>query len=226
MNSPDTTVPRTTPAALSHAARGLFAHEPRVPRLMQTYRPFISPFHTLLPLFPRGSRVLDIGCGRGLLLTLLAHAGRIASGTGFDVAPDAVDAAERTRQRLPAAQADRLRFVYCPLGTAWPDGTYDVVSLVDVLHHVPRPHQEAMVREALSRVAPGGLFIYKDMCRAPFWRAAMNRLHDLVVAKQWINYCAVEDVERWASDAGFTLDVRSNHAMWWYGHELRVFRKS
>ena len=77
----------------------------------------------------------------------------------------------------------------------------DVVMMIDVLHHVADPGQRAAILEALQRVADGGRFIYKDMCVRPRWRAAMNQLHDLLAARQWIHTVPVADVIGWAREA-------------------------
>ena len=106
---------------------------------------------------------------------------------------------------------------------AWPCGEeqFDVVSIIDVMHHVPVAAQRSVIETASRRVKPGGMLLYKDMCRRPLWRAWANRLHDLVVARQWINYAAVQDVERWASEAGMRVVERERINRLWYGHELR-----
>ena len=110
-------------------------------------------------------------------------------------------------------------------GAPWPEGDFDVVAMIDVIHHVSRPEQEAVIRRACRKVRRGGLFLYKDMVERPWWRAAANRLHDLVLARQWIHYVPVKEVERWAEDEGLVLDRSELINRWWYGHELRVFRK-
>jgi hypothetical protein len=69
------------------------------------------------------------------------------------------------------------------------------------------------------------MLLYKDMCDAPAWRAGLNRLHDLVIARQWINYVPVEDADRWATDCGLAIERTEWIAMLWYGHELRVYRR-
>jgi hypothetical protein len=53
---------------------------------MQALRPLICPFDELLDLVPIGARMLDAGCGAGLFLGLLADAGRLGEGYGFDTA--------------------------------------------------------------------------------------------------------------------------------------------
>lgn len=214
-----------TPHAVAALAAPAYRGEGLSTRFMQYGRPFISPFHTLLPLFPEGSRVFDVGCGRGLMLLLLAQYERLAQGVGFDIDAGVIAAAKRAQSRLLPTVAAHVHFHHCPVGTPWPAGTFDVVSMVDVLHHVPRDAQEFVVREAMARVRPGGLFIYKDMCRRPRWRAELNRLHDLIVARQWIRYRDVADVEAWARSGGFTLTLQRDENMFWYGHELRVFKR-
>ena len=54
----------------------------------------------------------------------------------------------------------------------------------------------------------------------------MNRLHDLVMARQWIHYAPIADVESWSRQAGLTLVHAEDTSRCWYGHELRIFSKA
>lgn len=215
-----------TPGALSAAAASLYADGPVLMRLLQKYRPFICPFELLLPNVPERACVLDVGCGGGLLLALLAATGRLARGVGFDSSVPAIKAAramaDRARERFPGVELD---FERIDVGSPWPEGPFDAVCIVDVMHHVPPGAWKSVLRLAVERVMPGGVLVYKDMCRAPVWRAWANRAHDLVLARQWIRYVPVAQVEVWCKELGLLLEHRSDAARWWYGHELRVFRK-
>lgn len=220
---PDAGGARWSAGQLHRAARDLFPTGPLATRALQHYRPFICPFEHLLPHVPPGSRVLDIGCGGGLWLGLLAATGRLGSGVGFDSSKAAIRQAQA--MRLPASAHGRVMFEHRAVEDPWPDGPFDVVCLIDVLHHVTPEHQGKVIALATKRVARGGRFIYKDMCQRPRWRALANRAHDLVLARQWIHYAPVEQVSRWSVSEGLTLVHAASHARWWYGHELRVFVK-
>lgn len=97
--------------------------------------------------------------------------------------------------------------------------------MIDMMHHIPPAVREALFLAAVDRVAPGGVLIYKDMRRRPHWRAAMNQLHDLLLARQWISHCPSEQVLGWASEAGLTIAQHSLYNKAWYAHELIVFKK-
>lgn len=211
----------TGPAELSAIAARLYTRGPLVLRTLNRYRPYICPFEALIEQVPPGSTVLDVGCGGGLLLSLLSTTGRLSLGVGFDVGEAAIATAQ-------ALHLPDCRFLRLDAAAPWPTepALFDVVSLVDVMHHVPPAHQKSVLLTGASRVTPGGILLYKDMCRRPFWRAAANRLHDLVLARQWIHYAPVEHVEMWAREAGLRLEHSADLNRLWYGHELRVFRKA
>jgi SAM-dependent methyltransferase len=187
-------------------------------------RPRICPFERLVASVPTGSRMLDVGCGNGLLLGLLAHDSRLALGVGVDTSPRAIAAAEAMRARLPEAAAGVLRFHRQDAHAPWPTGPFDVVALVDVLHHLAPGRQRELVERACATVAPGGVLLYKDMVVRPRWRACANRLHDLVMARQWVHHRALAEVAAWVEARGFTTSRSERIDRWWYGHELALFR--
>lgn len=217
---------QTTPDELSTLASHLFQGGATKYRLMQKYRPYICPYDVLLEHVPEHSSVLDVGCGGGLFLGLLAGMNRIDQGYGFDSSSAAIETANTMAQQAKSSGHDtKLTFEVRSADADWPGQTYDVVSLIDVMHHVPPEAHQSVIENAIGRVKPGGIFIYKDMCQRPVWRALANRMHDLVLAREWINYLSITDVMNWSEAQGLALKHRSNNNLLWYGHELVVFSR-
>ena len=128
------------------------------PRFWDPHGEF-RPLHLLNPVRARfvaeratlaGARVLDVGCGGGLLCEVFARAG--AHVTGIDLAPGMVEVA-----RLHAT-AENLTIDYRledahTLAAAAP-ATFDIVTCMEMLEHVPEPSSTVA---ALARlVRPGG----------------------------------------------------------------------
>jgi len=212
-----------SPGALSGRARGLYAEGPWLSRTLQGYRPLICPFGELIEAVPEGASVLDVGCGGGLFLGLLAESGRISKGHGFDASAPAIALASHMRDRHPAKEV--LTFERRSAQGDWPEGEYDVVSLIDVIHHVPRDSQAATLARAAEKVRPGGILLYKDVSRRPHWMAWASRLHDLVIARQWIHIPDFSRVAAAIHEQGFEQTTFAHINMFWYGHELAVFRR-
>jgi 2-polyprenyl-3-methyl-5-hydroxy-6-metoxy-1,4-benzoquinol methylase len=201
---------------------------PAVAVRLQHLRPYICPFEKLLVHVEKGSRVLDVGCGRGLLLALMDRAGLLGRGgeasVGFDLARSSIATARMMARRARAM--GHLRFETRDAGHTWPgaDGAFDVVTIVDVMHHVPGGIRRGMLRSAAARLRRGGRLIYKDMS-ARSWRSVFNTMHDLAVARELVRYTPVSMVEAWAEDAGLRRIHTEDFDVLWYGHELRVFEK-
>jgi 2-polyprenyl-3-methyl-5-hydroxy-6-metoxy-1,4-benzoquinol methylase len=165
-----------------------------------------------------------VGCGAGLFILLLVHLGRIRSAVGFDADRTAIATAQQIAAHLP--NSELIQFEHRDANDAWPAGYFDVVCLIDVLHHVRPEHQAALFATAIDHVADGGILLYKDMARRPLWRAWANRLHDLLVVREWIYYAELEDIITWARKGGLCLAETGTIDMLWYRHEWCIFRRS
>lgn len=217
----------TSPARLAAIARRVFRAGPFLVRNLQHWRPYICPFEQMLPHVPARSHILDIGCGGGLWGALVAAVCKPARFVGFDSSRNAIAMAHANLARFDtlADGATRPEFLLLDVGAPWPEGTFDVVSIIDVVHHIPPRFQRSVLEQAAGVLAPGGVLIYKDMTARGWFRPAMNRLHDLALARQWIHYAPLDQVESWLTHIGLTLTRRDSFTRGWYGHELLVFRK-
>jgi SAM-dependent methyltransferase len=186
-----------------------------------TLRPHLAPFDELLGVVPEGARVLDVGCGSGLFLALLAWRGPIGPSVGFDASKQAIAVANEMRAGLPGEQP--LQFVVRDAGDAWPEGDFDVISLIDLVHHLPYELHRPVLQQAARRVRPGGLLLYKDIGARPRWKALANRVQDMIIAREWSRYADLDQVVAWAAEEGLEpLDCRPVHRVC-FPHELGAF---
>jgi 2-polyprenyl-3-methyl-5-hydroxy-6-metoxy-1,4-benzoquinol methylase len=212
-----------TASDISETAKQLYRNQNSLGARLQILRPYICPFEELLPLVPHGSSILDVGCGAGLFLGLLSSCGTIQRGVGFDASRSAITLAQDMRSALP--EQAPLQFTQIDATAAWPEGEFDVVSMIDVLHHVGPAFQLDVLSLAVSKVRPGGLFLYKDMAIHPRWRAWCNHAHDLIMARQWIHLVPFDRVRQHLTSTGMTEVMHRSAMRYWYAHEWSVFAR-
>src|SRR5215467_14018908 len=188
-----------TTSYLARLAREWYVEGPVIQRLLQCFRPYICPYEQIIPYIPKQARVLDIGAGCGLFLLLLRKFGRVSAGLGIDVNASAIAYADRIARLIGATE---LEF-RCPADISeWPTEPVDAVTLIDVLHHVPAAKQRQLLVAASERVASEGTMVIKDIAPTPHWRAACNRVHDLLVARQWVHYLNPCELQAYLESCG------------------------
>ncbi|AMN46862.1 3-demethylubiquinone-9 3-methyltransferase [Steroidobacter denitrificans] len=97
-----------------------------------------------------GKRVLDVGCGGGLLSEAMATRG--AAVTGIDLAPLTIEVAEL--HALETGVPVQYLRESAETHAAHRAGYYDIVTCMEMLEHVPEPARLLHVLHTL--VAPGG----------------------------------------------------------------------
>lgn len=206
-------------------AKALFSHGPIFSRTIQCLRPYICPFHQLIELIPVGASVLDVGCGSGIFLGLLMKRVGLRNALGFDSSKKAIELATIMQRYLPLEMAKNITFERRDANQSWSEGAFDVVCMIDVMHHVPPVAQREVFLQAVNHLAPGGLLLYKDMAERPLFFALANRLHDLIMARQWIYYAPITQIRSWGNESGLRIEEESQCRMLWYAHEWIVFKK-
>lgn len=106
---------------------------------------------------PAGARVVDLGCGMGLLPQVLAQRGQPFTYFGIDWDEPKVAMAKTWL----GGQAG-VDFVQGDARTA-PLPTADAVCIFDMLHYFPVGEQKALVDRALSALAPSGVLLIREL---------------------------------------------------------------
>jgi 2-polyprenyl-6-hydroxyphenyl methylase/3-demethylubiquinone-9 3-methyltransferase len=108
-----------------------------------------------------GARVLDVGCGAGLLSEALVREG--ATVTALDLAPELIEVAKLHLLESGLAVDYRLQPVEA-LATEMP-GAFDAITCMEMLEHVPDP--AAVVRACATLLKPGGRLFLSTLNRTP-----------------------------------------------------------
>ena len=130
-----------------------------------------APLHAINPLRLNwidgfaalaGKRVLDVGCGGGILADSMARRG--ASVLGIDLATKPLKVAQ-----LHALEAGTPNVEYREVSAealaAEQPGSFDVVTCMEMLEHVPKP--ESVVQACAALVKPGGWIFFSTLNRNP-----------------------------------------------------------
>lgn len=106
-----------------------------------------------------GRRVLDVGCGGGLLSEAMAVRGAVV--TGIDLAPELVQVA-RLHALETGARVD-YREISAESLAETDAGSFDLLTCMEMLEHVPDPR--SVVSACAQLVKPGGVLVFSTINR-------------------------------------------------------------
>lgn len=185
------------------------------------------PFAAVAAELPAAGRILEIGCGHGLLSNLLALGSADRVVHGIDVDPGKLDAA-----RGAAVRGD-LSATFDPTsGDKLPAGPWDAVVIVDVLYLLVAAAQAEVIGACAERLAPGGTLVVKEMALTPRWKARWNELQETaavrllhITAGQELTFLPPSELAAAMTDAGLTVRERPLHRGYPHPHHLLVGRR-
>jgi 2-polyprenyl-3-methyl-5-hydroxy-6-metoxy-1,4-benzoquinol methylase len=156
----------------------------------------LSKFERVLDCLPHrpGQSLLDVGCFAGSFLSLVPEA-RCSRQLGVDILPDQVDYA----QSHYGTGFRSFRHVKNVTALDLLEGTFDAVTLIEVIEHLD-PSEGGVLLQALARrVTPGGLLVLTTPNYASGWPVLewlVNRLSRVKYQEQHVTRFTFFDVER------------------------------
>jgi len=144
------------------------------PQLLDRYRPLstwesfylrtrwrLCPFELVESQLPRSGRILDFGCGYGMLSNFLALRSSDRRVLGIDLNRTRIEVARRSSTGHPE--------VYFQLGDVrdFKGISFDAVVMTDVLHHIDEDNVRVLLRIIRSCLRDDGLLVVLDVDRFP-----------------------------------------------------------
>jgi 2-polyprenyl-3-methyl-5-hydroxy-6-metoxy-1,4-benzoquinol methylase len=212
----------------SRRVLALYRDSPLATRAHVRLRWSTCPFPAVAAAVPGAGRILEVGCGHGLLSLHLALTSGAREVHGIDVDEAKLDAA-----RAAATRGD-LAATFAPAdGGRLPGGPWEGIAIVDVLYLLDGPAQRELLASCAGALAPGGTLVVKEMAPEPRWKAAWNGAQETLAVKL-LGITAGDELtfltpaELAAARAGAGLDVRERplHRGYPHPHHLLVGRRT
>ena len=152
-----------------------------------------------------GKKVLDVGCGGGILSEGLAFRG--AEVTGIDMGKAPLDVA-RTHAESQQLTIDYRQIPVEALAAEMP-AAFDVVTCMEMLEHVPDP--ASVVRACATLVKPGGHVFFSTLNRNPksYMLAIVAAEYVLNMVPRgthdYLKFIKPSELASWARDASLAV---------------------
>src|SRR5690349_14177090 len=130
-----------------------------VDKLKIRYRKYICPFNRLLEYADGKSSVFDVGCGSGQFCSIVAQFTSVRKIMGIEIDDRLLKNAREINRDFEIT--DKLRFAKFD-GTNIPAelAEYDLVYLIDVIHHIPVANQLSFLRKIHDGMKPGAMLVF------------------------------------------------------------------
>lgn len=153
-----------------------------------------------------GKKVLDVGCGGGILSESMARRG--ADVTGIDLGTENLKVAALHAEQ--SALHETLRYQHIPVEELAKThaGQFDVVTCMEMLEHVPDP--SSIVQACFELLAPGGVCVLSTINRNPksYLFAIVGAEYVLRLLDRgthdYAKFITPAELDKMAIDAGFT----------------------
>jgi 2-polyprenyl-6-hydroxyphenyl methylase/3-demethylubiquinone-9 3-methyltransferase len=150
-------------------------------------------------------RLVDIGCGGGILAEAMAHRGAIVTGIDMGEAPLSV----AKLHQLESGVAVDYRQSTAEQLAAEEGAAYDIVCCLEMLEHVPDPG--AVIAACAALAKPGGALYFSTINRNPkaFAFAIVGAEHILQLlpagTHEYAKFIKPSELAGWMRDAGLVL---------------------
>lgn len=194
-----------------------------IDKLKIKYRPVICPFDKLLSYVGEKKSLFDIGCGSGQFCSLAANFTNATKFKGVEINERLVKNANEINADFKGKK--ELCFSVFD-GKSLPDDMkeYEIIYLIDVIHHVPPKQQIDFIKEIYNKMGKGATLVFKDINAShPF--VLFNKMHDLVFAGEIGKEMKPAMVKELLLSLGFIITEEVKQTIFVYPHYFFICTK-
>ena len=130
-------------------------------------------FTQLEQRIPRKGRILDLGCGYGILANFLALSSTTREIIGVDTDAKKIKNAEKGILNVSFRVADATKMKV---------KDFDAIILHDVLHHLDSyDDQEQLINDCKDMLKKDGVLLIVEVDNKPFWKLILGRITDFIM---------------------------------------------
>ncbi len=193
------------------------------PYLYGRLRRIICPFESIIEELPEEGRLLDIGSGYGTFCLLAAERTSLSI-TGLELEEGRVRAANL--QAAKEGKKGKVKFIAKDVSERF-KGRFDVVTCVDVFHHIDKRLHGKLLAEIRKSLVKSGRFIVKEMDTKPLHKYLWNMAHDVAMTRSVkMHYMPKERFAQVLEDSGFRVERMRDLSNPLYAHYLISARKA
>ncbi len=209
----------------------LYRGAPLAVRLHTALRWATCPFGPVEAAVPPAGRVLEVGCGHGLLSLSLALGSSLRQVTGVDIDGAKVAAAGVAAAQLASGEAD---VAFSRVEPGWlPTDVVDAVVIADVLYLLPVEEQRRLLNACAGCLGDGGVLVVKEVADQPRWKFRWNQAQETVSTRVLgitagdgsLHFVAPSTMAGWLEDAGLRTESRALDRGYPWPHHLLVGRR-
>lgn len=164
----------------------------------------LSPMIILEKHVPKNGTILDLGCGSGIFANILCLASEERNVLGIDLSSKRIETAKRISKENP-----RLEFMAGDVNSVF-YGDFGVITLIDLLHHMPFYEQDKLLSKVNDKLHEGGLLIIKDLEKWPYWKYFFHYIQDTISYKgAKLYFRSAEEMSDLLSSLGFDVETIS-----------------
>ena len=141
-------------------------------KLFLHLRWWLTPYERMAAYVPKSGKVLDVGCGHGLLAMemALSEPNRSVLATDHDVAR--IDLAKQAGKGIA-----NLKFEVST-GSPVSDGNFDAIMMIDFLHYFSPEQQDAMIAKAFANLEKGGWLLAREVNQQGGLISKLNQFYE------------------------------------------------
>lgn len=126
---------------------------------------------TIIDYLPtRPQRILELGCGTGILTAMVRKEYPDTEIDAIDLSPEMIEIA------AAKPNLEGVRFFQQDLRDKWPENRYDAIITSLCLHHISKEERITVARRAALALSPGGRLICGDIfCASTKWEEEIQQ---------------------------------------------------